>query len=106
MNFKLTDSDRDALRKFQRNVSDRSSYIKVTTLLLFDKGLSISEISDYLGIDDSTIYRYLNSYQKDGLLIYLQTDYQGYWVGPPMRTFIFYTYFRVTSRIKSHSLYR
>ncbi len=79
MNFKLTDTDRDALRKFQRNVSERSAYVKVTTLLLLDKGLSISEISDYLGIDDSTIYRYANSYQKDGLSTYLQTDYQGYW---------------------------
>lgn len=79
MNFKLTDTDRDALRKFQRNVSDRSAYVKVTTLILLDKGLAISEISDYLGIDDSTIYRYVHSYQKDGLLTYLQTDYQGYW---------------------------
>lgn len=79
MNLKLTDTDRDALRKFQRNVSDRSAYVKVTTLLLLDKGLSISEVSDYLGIDGSTIYRYANSYQKDGLSTYLQTDYQGYW---------------------------
>lgn len=79
MNFKLTISDRDSLRKFQRNVSDRSAYVKVTTLILLDKGLDISEISDYLGIDDSTIYRYVSSFQKDGLGIYLETDYQGYW---------------------------
>jgi transposase len=79
MNFKLTISDRDALRKFQRNVSGRSAYVKVTTLILLDKGLDISEISDYLGIDDSTIYRYVSSFQKDGLALYLETDYQGYW---------------------------
>jgi transposase len=79
MNFKLTDTDREALRKFQRNVSDRSGYLKVTTLLLLDTGLSISEISEYLGIDDSTIYRYVNAYQKKGLSAYLQADYQGYW---------------------------
>jgi len=74
MYFKLTNNDQATLKKFQRNVYDRSSYIKVTTLILLDKSLDISKISDYLGIDDSTIYRYLYSYQTDGLSIYLQTD--------------------------------
>jgi transposase len=76
MNFKLTTSDRDALRKLQRNISDRSASVNVTTLILLDKGL---DISDYLSIDDSTIYRYISSFQKDSLASYLETDYQGYW---------------------------
>jgi transposase len=75
----LTDIDRQELQVFQRNVEKRSEYVKVTTILMLDKGLSIAEISEYLGIDDSTVYRYINSYQSDGLTSYLRTDYQGYW---------------------------
>jgi transposase len=79
MNVHLTDTQRNELKIFQRNVEKRSEYVKVTTILLLDKGLSITEIADYLGIDSSTIYRYVNSYINDGLVVYLQTDYQGYW---------------------------
>ena len=75
----LTDTQRYELQIFQRNVEKRSEYVKVTTILLLDKGLSIVNISDYLGIDSSTIYRYINSYISDGLVSYLKTDYQGYW---------------------------
>jgi len=79
MEMHLTDTQRDELQIFQRNVEKRSGYVKVTTILLLDKGLSIVDISDYLGIDSSTIYRYINSYISDGLVSYLKTDYQGYW---------------------------
>lgn len=79
MEIHLTSTQRKELRVFQRNVEKRSEYVKVTTILLLDKGLSITEIADYLGIDSSTIYRYLNSYANDGFATYLQTDYQGYW---------------------------
>lgn len=79
MEMHLTDTQRDELQIFQRNVEKRSEYVKVTTILLLDKGLSIVNISDYLGIDSSTIYRYINSYISDGLVSYLKTDYQGYW---------------------------
>lgn len=79
MDFRLSDTARSDLKTFQRNVSDRSSYVKVTTLLLLDKGLPIAEISDYLGIDDSTVYRYRKAYDTDGLARYLETDYAGYW---------------------------
>ena len=78
MEMHLTDTQRDELQIFQRNVEKRSEYVKVTTILLLDKGLSIVNISDYLGIDSSTIYRYINSYISDGLVSYLKTDYQGY----------------------------
>lgn len=79
MEIQLTDTQRDELQLFQRNVEKRSEYVKVTTILLLDKGLSIADIADYLGIDSSTIYRYISSYISDGLVAYLQTDYQGYW---------------------------
>lgn len=79
MEVKLTESQREELRVFQRKVGKRSEYIKVTTILLLDRGLSIIDISDYLGIDSSTVYRYIDSYISDGLTDYLATDYQGYW---------------------------
>lgn len=79
MALHLTDEERDSLKRYQRNVSDRSSYVKVTTILLLHKGLAPIEIADILGIDISTIYRYGNSYSQDGVDKYLSTDYKGYW---------------------------
>jgi transposase len=79
MDLQLKREERDELKRYQRNVSDRSSYIKVTTILMIDKGLDLIEISDHLGIDSTTIYRYLNSYKQDGLSTYLTTNYKGYW---------------------------
>ena len=60
MELNLTDQARKPLRIYQRNVGSRSAYVKVITLLLIDKGLSPAEISDRLGIDPSTVYRYLS----------------------------------------------
>jgi transposase len=79
MKIHLTDTERESLKKFQRNVSDRSSYVKVTTILMTDKGLSPIEISEHLGIDLSTVYRYHQIYTQDGINNYLATDYKGYW---------------------------
>jgi hypothetical protein len=61
--------------------------------MLLDKGLDISEISDYLGIDDSTIYRYVSSSQKNSLALYLDTDYQG--------SVIIITDYRITTRAQN-----
>ena len=41
MEMPLTDTQRDELQIFQRNVEKRSEYVKVKTILLLDKGLSI-----------------------------------------------------------------
>jgi transposase len=79
MEINLTNDERKILKQYQRNVSERSSYVKVTTILLLDKGLAPIEIADYLGIDSSTIYRYSKSYHQDGLDKYTSTDYKGYW---------------------------
>jgi transposase len=79
MRVNLTNDERKTLKQYQRNVSERSSYVKVTTILLLDKGLEPIEIADYLGIDISTIYRYSKCYFQDGLDKYLSTDYKGYW---------------------------
>jgi transposase len=79
MEIQMTDTQRNELQIFKSNVEKRSEYVKVTTILLLDKGLSITDIADYLGIDSNSIYRYVNSYNSDGLVAYLQTDYHGYW---------------------------
>ena len=79
MDLNLTPAERESLKRYQRNVSERSAYVKVTTIILLDKGLEPIEIADYLGIDSSTVYRYSNSYKQDGLNKYLTTDYKGYW---------------------------
>lgn len=79
MKITISDREREQLKVFQRNVGSRSEYVKVTSILMLDKGLSIMQISDYLGIDSSTVHRYRTSYQLDGIEKYLCTDYQGYW---------------------------
>lgn len=75
----LSPSERDLLIKLQRNVSDKLKYIRITVLLLLDKGRSATEIAEDLGIDDSTVYRYKQAYEADGLDIYLKTNYKGRW---------------------------
>lgn len=79
MKISLSPTDIEILERYQRNVSDRRSYVKVTCILMLCKGLCPKEVSDYLGIDDSTVYRYGDSYHEDGLEVYLRTDYKGYW---------------------------
>ena len=79
MKIILSCTDIEILERYQRNVSDRRSYVKVTCILMLGKGLSPQTVSEYLGIDDSTVYRYAGSFLNDGLESYLRTDYKGYW---------------------------
>jgi len=79
MKVTLTPDERDSLKRYQRNVSGRWSYVKVTTILMLSTGMSFEQVAEHLGIDRSTVYRYLQSYQTDGLEQYLSTDYKGYW---------------------------
>ncbi len=79
MKFTLNDSAREELQSFQRTIVSRLEYVKVTSILMLDKGLSLIQISDYLGVDATTVHRYRTSYQFDGIEKYLQTNYQGYW---------------------------
>ncbi|MDR2954575.1 MAG: helix-turn-helix domain-containing protein [Prevotella sp.] len=78
MRYDLPISDIDTLRRYQRNVSGKG-YIKVTGLLMLSNGLSVETVSDSLGIDISTVYRYWNSYKKLGLDSFLENRHQGYW---------------------------
>ena len=75
----LTSSDWEELLKLQRNVSSRSEYIKVTSILMLNSGDSVSFIAERLGIDESTIYNYKKSIIDVGIDTYLKTHYQGKW---------------------------
>ena len=79
MNIQLTPQETETLERYQRNVCERTSYVKVTCILMLSKKYNPAEVSDILGIDISTVYRYANAYGKDGIDIYLQTNYRGYW---------------------------
>ena len=66
------------LKQIQRNVLG-ADYLKVTTLLMLHQEISISVISDSLGIDVSTIYRYAALYRSGGVSALTQANYKGYW---------------------------
>ncbi len=77
MKFELAELSREELRTFQGKVVSRSEYVKVTCLLMLDKGYGLTEISECLGIDKSTIHRYRTLFESDGITKYLRTNYQG-----------------------------
>ncbi|MFN8578626.1 MAG: hypothetical protein U0354_17500 [Candidatus Sericytochromatia bacterium] len=47
-----------------RSIKD---YVKITSILMLNDGLSFEFVSRYLGIDISTVRRYMNSYVSLGL---------------------------------------
>lgn len=81
MVLQLTDSERQRLRGLQRQHRDGPGYVKVTVVLLLDKGRSVPHIADDLGLDPATVYRYVAAYQTQGLGAYLapETETGGYW---------------------------
>lgn len=79
MNLELSHPDRELLKKLQKQLPNRHDYIKVTVLLLLDKGRSAQEVAEDLGIDDSTVYHYSHQYKDLGLDAYLTLHYKGYW---------------------------
>jgi transposase len=78
MQTKLTEIELSELKLVQRNVSG-SDYIKVTCILMLQTNVSPKDISEYLGIDTSTVYRYANQYATEGITGYLDNNCKGYW---------------------------
>ncbi len=76
--LELDDNTRRELKLLQKRPSNKRIYIKVTVLLMLDKGLSVQVIADFLGIDDNTVYRYRDSYLTNGLKDYLASNYFRY----------------------------
>lgn len=79
MKFELNLSEIETLRIYQRNVAGTRQYVKVTCILMLSRGLSAETVSDSLGIDVSTVYRYRESYSKLGLDSFLENRHKGYW---------------------------
>ena len=79
MNLTLTESDRQQLQALQKQRRDEAGYVKVTVVLLLDKGWAVATIAEALGLDDGTVYRYAQAYQTLGLAKYLLTDQARYW---------------------------
>ena len=78
MRFELPEKERKLLREIQRNEKDKRDYIKVTVLLRLDLGETPLKIALFLGIDDGTVYRHLETYQTKGLGKFLDNNYLGY----------------------------
>lgn len=79
MTVTLTNSDRQHLRQLQKERRDDEGYVKVTVILLLDKGRSAGSIAEDLGLDDGTVYRYAQAWQRLGVEKYLAHEAPGYW---------------------------
>jgi transposase len=79
MELILTESQLSLLKELQRNTTDRTTYQKLTTLLMLHKQYPVVEIADTLGIDASTVYRHHHQYvQSTDFDRYLQSHYKPY----------------------------
>jgi transposase len=76
--FPLDEATVKRLRFLQRTNKDKRVFIKVTVLLMLHGGCSPDQIATYLGIDDGTVYRYRQGYEKRGIDEYLKTSYVPY----------------------------
>lgn len=81
MGMNLSTSEREELRRLQRNLCGSSDYARVTCILMLDSGYSPSAISDCLGIDTSTVYRYRSAYLHGDAAELLENRHRGYWGG-------------------------
>jgi len=79
MKVALTEAERQHLRQLQKQQRDDAGYVKVTVILLLDKGRSAGSIADDLGLDDGTVYRYAQAWQRLGLEKYLVHEATTYW---------------------------
>lgn len=51
----------------------------VTVLLMLDRGRAVAAIAEDLGLDEATVYRYVQTYRLQGLAGYLAAEQPGYW---------------------------
>ena len=67
MNVELTVPERQQLRQLQKQRRDEAGYVKVTVILLLDKGRPLATIADDLGLDEATVYRYVRAFGTLGV---------------------------------------
>jgi transposase-like protein len=78
MKIELTEERLSELKQYQHNVNG-TDYIKVTSILMLHQGFSPRSISESLGIDLSTVYRYASLYSIGGITTLTAHDNKGYW---------------------------
>ena len=76
--IQMDEETRKRLRKLQKTNRDKNIFVKVTVLLMLDQGISPEVIAISLGIDNSTVFRYQNTFQEKGLDFYLGNRYVAY----------------------------
>lgn len=79
MDVALTESERAHLRQLQKQRRDDAGYVKVTVVLMLDAGWGAGQVAQALGLDDGTVYRYAQTWQRLGLEKYLVHEAPGYW---------------------------
>lgn len=79
MKVKLTETERAALRQLQKQRRDEAGYVKVTVVLMLDAGWGAGQVAQALGLDDGTVYRYAQAWERLGLEKYLAHEAPGYW---------------------------
>ncbi len=73
----LTNEQRTILKETHRSIKEKHLADRIKTILLLDMGLNFYQVAEGLVIDVSTIYRYLNTYQNEGLDSLIKTNYKG-----------------------------
>lgn len=109
--IRLTDIERKDLRERQRKEKNNQLYIRITVLLMLDSHFSIPQIEGSLGIDQTTVNRYINAYKEAGLSQYLTLNYVGYEgklttlelseLDKELQTFLYINTYEVIDYIKS-----
>ena len=79
MNVELTVSERQHLRQLQKQRRDDDGYVKVTVILMLDAGRGLATVAQDLGLDETTVYRYVRAFADLGLEKYLAHEQPGYW---------------------------
>jgi len=73
----LTTDEEKMLKQKHGRCKKKKHADRIKTILCLNKGLSYEAIAELLLLDDSTLRRYFNDYQKDGTNKLLSDDYKG-----------------------------
>jgi transposase len=73
----LTDSQRKEYKQLHRKSKEGQLRDRIKCILALDKGYSYSEVADILMIDESTIWRWKEAFEKGGMEQLLKNDYKG-----------------------------
>ena len=77
--FKLSTEQKNELIKIHKTMKDKKYADRIKAIILLDDGYSKSEIERILLIDRKSVRKYLNDYEKKGLIGLLNDDYSPYY---------------------------